>query len=165
MFICEEVFIGFPDDFRLILETGPGKHCAIHCQKTALAIFKVNVVRQVVHQRGQEMSLAGQRGCDAMSVCDAPAESGYVPGLVLCISADFDTHFEATHRCGARIDDPKLAFEFRAFLQASGNFQCQSRTIAGIHQREEVVVLAGETPWLKTEKRMHLGVPPHDSFA
>ncbi len=62
------------------------------------------------------MSLAGQRGCDAMLLCDVPAETSYVLRLVLCISADIDTHFEETHRCGARMDDPKLATEFRAFV-------------------------------------------------
>jgi hypothetical protein len=55
--------------------------------------------------------------------------------------------------------------EFYAFVQARSNFLGQSRAIAGIHEREEVVVLAGETPSLKTKKRIHLGVPSHDFFA
>src|ERR1700730_5541078 len=74
MLPCEEVLIGFPDDFRLILETGPGKHCAIRRHKTAVAVFKINVVRELVHQRGQEMSLAERRGGDAMSLRDVPAK-------------------------------------------------------------------------------------------
>ena len=44
--------------------------------------------------------------------------------------------------------DPKLAAESRAFVQTISDFLCQSRAIAGIHEREEVVVLAGETSWL-----------------
>src|ERR1700736_2446269 len=70
----EEILVGFPDDFRLVLETGPGKHCAIRRHKTAVAIFKPNVVREVVHQRGQEMSLADRNGWDAVWLCDVPAK-------------------------------------------------------------------------------------------
>src|ERR1700730_13617525 len=73
--------IGFSDDFRLIFETGPRKHCAICRQKTAFAIFKPNVVRKVVHQRGQAKSLAGERGCDVRLVRDVRAKVGSAGSL------------------------------------------------------------------------------------
>jgi hypothetical protein len=77
--------------------------------KTALAIFKINVVRKVVHQCGQEMSFAGQSGRDAMSLCDVPTETDYVSSLVFYISANLETHFEETHRRAAKMSDLELA--------------------------------------------------------
>jgi hypothetical protein len=43
------------------------------------------------------------------------------------------------------MNDLEHAAEFCAFVQACSNFLGQSRAIAGIHEREEVVVLAGES--------------------
>src|ERR1700677_396394 len=70
----KEVLISFSDDFRLILESSPGQHGTICRHKTALAIFKVNVVREVIHQHGQAISLADLRGVYALRPSDVRAK-------------------------------------------------------------------------------------------
>src|SRR5271165_5495785 len=164
MFVCEKVPIRFPNNFRMGLEPDSTKKNPVHCGKAALTILEVNEIRQVIHQRGQEALLAGQRVRDAMAFFDVPAEAVDVPRLVLRTSAYFEAHFQETNRWSARRDDPKSAAEFFAFVQASSNLLSQSRAIAQIHQREKVLVLARETFSLKTKKGIHLGVPSHDSL-
>ena len=136
----------------------------VHRGKAALAILEVNEVREVIHHRGQKILFRNRCRLAGTLFRYLPAETRDDVGFALCrLELDSEIHLDKTPYPGRRADHSQFQGEFGLLAQGSGHLLDHSRAIFEMEERQEIVVLPGETTRLNAEDLVHPGIPAHRS--
>jgi hypothetical protein len=75
VFACKQILIALADQVYRIIKAGPSGHRPIYRDEAAVEVFKINVIRQVLHQGGEQLALFRQSQFGAASFGDVPGDT------------------------------------------------------------------------------------------
>lgn len=75
VFARKQILIALADQLYRIVQAGPSGHRPIYRDEAAVEVFKINVIRQMLHQRGEQLALFRQSQLGGASLGDVPGDT------------------------------------------------------------------------------------------